>query len=240
MTAIDNNIKFSNNCIKTAQQKEIKNSTVVGLPAGKLSEFKDVEFLKAKNRIINIYDNICNRINLNEQIRPQLEFDTMGIGTAGFENTSATICFDNSFIKELENKDIIFILRHELEHVKQFQNMRRMLGEEKFVNLIVTQDENCSDKNIPGFDKVNIDYYKKVENTLGKIDKNSAEGILTQKYIDAYKKYPDLNKIWQRTDICKATKLFLCAKEYILNYKFNILETDANRAAKKFLKDFRL
>ena len=241
MPYIDNRFYGSDRNFKTVSPQKIKKNTTVCVPQGMLSNFNNVELLKSKARIRSTYNDICKRINLNEQIRPELEFDTMSASAAGgFNPLNGKICFDEDFIMQLDNKKAAFIIRHELEHVKQFHNIARMLGLKKFVNLIVSQDENCSNIKNVNYENINIDYYKKVLKLLGKIDKDSEEGIRTQKYIDAYKKYPDMIKLWERTDICKAKKIFLFAKEFILNYKFNFLETEANKAAKNFLKSLKV
>ena len=63
--------------------------------------------------------------------------------------------------------------------------------------------------------KINTDYYKKVEQVLGKIDKNSPDGIRAQKYIDAFNKYPDFMTLRNRNDICELKKIFLFAKNLL-------------------------
>lgn len=240
MIYIDNRFNVTDKNIKTVSFGKIKKTAEVSVPLKSLSEPGDIENLKFKNHIKFVYNHICNQINLNEQIRPKLEFTTMGVGAAGgFDNLEGKIFFDDKFLKQLSDKTIIFAIRHELQHVKQFHNMVSMLGIKKFVKLMACKDENCSENKSLNFEKINIEYYRKVERVLGKINKDSPEGVLTQKYIDAYKKYPDLIKLWQRTDICMVKKICILAKELICNYKFNFLEVDANKAAKMFLKTFK-
>lgn len=240
MTSIDNKFQFPDKTAKTIHTKVVKNYLQSALPKEEFSEIEDIVFLKMKAHIVKVYNKICDKMDLDEQIRPVLDFETTSMNAAGFNNKTAKIFFNEELVKDLDDKDTFFILRHELEHVKQMQNIMRMLGLEKFVNLINPPEENSLQKELQNFNKVNTDYYKKVEQVLGKIDENSPEGILTQKYIDAYKKYPDLNKLLHRTDICKVKKFLLFVKEYILHYKFNFLEKDANKAAKKFLSGLKL
>lgn len=241
MQYMDNKLQGVNRNNSTDLPAKIKNRITVSIPRDTFSEVKDIEHLKFKVHIKNMYKDICNKINLQEQITPKLKFESLGAHAAGgFSNIDGKIYFDDNFLKQLEDSDIVFVIRHELEHVKQFHEILRLLGLKKFVKLMVSKDENCPEEKIVNSEKVNINYYKKVEQMLGKIDPNSPEGILAQKYIDAYKKYPDLMKLWQRTDICKVKKILIFIKELICNYKFNFLETSANKAAKNFLKTFKV
>ena len=241
MLYIDNRFNVSDKNIRTVSSSgKIKKTVSVSAPLKSLSESGYIDNLKFKAHIKSVYEDICNKIDLNEQIRPNLEFDTMGAGAAGgFDNLEGKIYFDDKFLKQLSDKTIVFAIRHELQHVKQFHNMVRMLGIEKFEKLMACKDENCTENKSLNFEKINVEYYRKVEQVLGKINKDSPDGMLTQKYIDAYKKYPDLIKLWQRTDVCMVKKIFIFVKEVICNYKFNFLEIDANKAAKIFLKTFK-
>ena len=242
MPYIDNQFQSTDKNIKFNTTQNPKKVIQLPVSLGKLSEVKDIENLKIKSRITNMYKDICQKVNLNEQIRPELEFDIICSGApGGFDATTGKMYFDDNFIKKLDNKSLVFIIRHELEHVKQFQDISRMLGMEKFTKLLVFKDENYqNEKGRYIEENVNIDYYKKVEQTLGKIDKNSPEGIRVQKYVEAVKKYPDLVGLWQRSDISELKKMLLFAKEFIVNYKFNLLEREANKAAKIFIKNFKV
>ena len=232
MPYVDNRFQNTNKSIKTIHPHKTEKYGYF-IAKTNFSEVENIKDLQLKSHIKSVYKDICKKIDLNEKIRPDLEFDSLG-AACGFSVTEGKIYFDDSVIKKLDNDDIIFIIRHELEHVKQFNNIERMLGLKNFKKLMSSKAANSQDKDF------NIAYYKKVEQVLGKIDKNSPEGICTQKYIDAFKKYPDLLTLAERTDICKLKKIFLLAKEFIINYKFNFLETSANKAAKKFMKTFKV
>ncbi len=239
MPYIDDRFRSADRNIKAVSPRKIEKHATVSLPQEIFSEVEDIESLKFKSNVKSVYNDICKKIDLNEQIRPELKFETLGVSGAagGFDVVDGKIYFDDFFIKGLEKYDIAFIIRHELEHVKQFHDMERMLGVENFMKLMISKIARThGDKTI----KINTDYYKKVEQVLGKIDKNSPDGIRAQKYIDAFNKYPDFMTLRNRNDICELKKIFLFAKEFIVNYKFNFLETSANKAAKKFLKTFKV
>lgn len=241
MPYIDDRFQRSDRNIKAVSPRKIEKHATVSLPQEIFSEVEDIESLKFKSRFKSVYNDICKKIDLNEQIRPELKFETLGVSAAGgFDVVSGKIYFDDYFIKGLEKYDIAFIIRHELEHVKQFHDMERLLGLENFMKLMFSKVAKSQGDEAVNLKEVNTDYYKKVEHVLGKIDKDSPDGIRAQKYIDAFNKYPDLITLWNRNDICKLKKIFLFAKEFIVNYKFNFLETSANKAAKRFLKTFKV
>lgn len=242
MPYIDDRFRSADRNIKAVSPRKIEKYATLSAPQEMFSAaVVDIENLKFKSHIKSVYNDICKKIDLNEQIRPELEFEPIGGGAAGgFNVVDGKIYFDDSSIKGLEKYDIAFIIRHELEHVKQFHDMERMLGLENFMKLMFSKAATPRGDKTVNLEEINTDYYKKVEQVLGKIDKDSPDGIRAQKYIDSFNKYPDLITLWNRNDICKLKKIFLFAKEFIVNYKFNFLETSANKAAKSFLKTFKV
>lgn len=239
MNTINNNIntKTFNRDIRT---DKIANADKLKKLETLASETQDIGLLQKKNRVGQIYDKICSVINLNQQLKPKLEFLSKGMNIAAFANTTAKIYIDDSILKLIDYEDAVFIIRHELEHVKQFHNIMRMLGIKDFSKLITKNGASADELGIEGIDIVNVKYYQKVEQILGKIDKNSREGFITQKYIDAFNQYPDLMGLMNRKDIGWIKKHILFIKEYLLHYRFNLLEREANKAAAKFVKTFKL
>ena len=187
MLYIDNRFNVSDKNIRTVSSSgKIKKTVSVSAPLKSLSESGYIDNLKFKAHIKSVYDDICNKIDLNEQIRPKLEFDTMGAGAAGgFDNLEGKIYFDDKFLKQLSDKTIVFAIRHELQHVKQFHNMVRMLGIEKFEKLMACKDENCTENKSLNFEKINIESIKKYMLSLNKnlIYQNNDAVFIVMPYI---------------------------------------------------------
>lgn len=203
-----------------------------------LTEISDIKELKKKSELSNLYKLICDNINMDKGIIPELDFEEYDRTTlAIYDCRRGKIYFNINNLENLNKKKTIWAIRHELEHAKQFQNIMRKLGLKRFTNLILIKNENWQEFDDCLLDDINAEYYKKVERKLGKIPPESAENIIVQKYIDAFKCYPNANAIIQRPDISPFKKILLSLKCFI-QYKTNLLEKDANKAAKKFLKTF--
>ena len=139
-----------------------------------------------------IYNDLWNKLLLPQNLKPRIQYKAM------FANMS--FCLED-YIINVEKRLAPFkmnirnksgynkaSLRHEIEHVKQFWDIIRLLGAEnarkKFVNLGWL---NYNTK--PSI----IKKMKEVEKTLGRISPDSIEGKNAQLYIDALEKYPNVN-----------------------------------------------
>lgn len=170
------------------------------------------------------YNNLWKQLSLPENLKPKLQTKRM-LSMMGFSVEDYTIYVDTSLSKfkmNVRNKTghNKYLLRHEVEHVKQIWEIIKLVGAKNFAKEI-------NNKNINVISEIKPETLKKfieVEQTLGRLSTNSKEGIIAKSYLDALRKYPDVDKV---TDPVMDTI-------YHIKYINNSLEKGANLVAKEY------
>ena len=171
----------------------------------------------------DLYNNLYKKMALPENLKPPLRYKAMS-ASMSFSIGNYTINAEkrlSPFKMEVRNKNGIHeaLLRHEIEHVKQFWDIVRLLGVKKAVKMLKA-NRVC---------KVNPNLYKKmkeIEQTLGRISSNSKEGKNAQLYVDALINYPELDRYYGQFSLKEVVTMW--------RYKTNLLEKRANLAAKEY------
>ena len=173
-----------------------------------------------------IYNRLWKNLSLPENLKPRLQYQAI-LSNMGFSMEDYMIFVEkrlSPFKMKVRNKTgkNEAILRHEIEHVIQLWEIIRLIGAEN------TADEFRY--NVKGVKiRVTPKLLKKmhiIENTLGRIEPNSEEGIKAKNYLEGLKNYPNTSQYYG----------ILSIKELMehLKYKKNILEINANKEATKY------
>ena len=213
-------IKYSNNYHTNFKGNRLTRFVVAMSPRYS-SEKLSVKEFKYLN---NVYNNLWKKLSLPEKLKPELKSKRM-LSMMGFSVEDYAIYVDTSlspFKMKVRNKtgQNEETLRHEIEHVKQIWQMIRLLGVNKFINEIRSEQTsiNCKIKHYT------IKKLNEIEQTLGRISPDSQEGKTAQLYVDALRKYPNTEEI-----IDPIVSIIRHIK-----YKNNLLEINANKAAKDY------
>jgi len=204
--------------------------------------FVEMKESPARRHYSKVYNELYKETGLPQILKPDLLFeDIQKSGLYGcFVNLTGSVILPNDS-EELRHLFYFtgdkFALRHEIEHVKQTFSMVRLLGVDGYKQLLIDAQQTDKQKE---FLKKNFayDYYSKVERTLGRLAPCSEEGKKALKYVEATKKYVlPLNKL---EELAKAKGIFNKVRAKLnwelayRAYNNNLLETEANKAAKCF------
>jgi len=171
---------------------------------------------------------LWKNLSLPEDLKPRLQYKAM-LSQMGFSVEDYTIYVNKRlapFKMDVRNKTgkNKANLRHEIEHVKQTWDVIRLLGADKFAEIVKA-------KKIPVISEIKPNIFKKIkkiEQTFGRITPDSNEGKIASSYLDAMCKYTDVNVITDPvTEVVNHIK-----------YKNNLLEKGANLAAKEYEPSF--
>lgn len=167
----------------------------------------------------NLYNNLYKNLSLPEDLKPRIQYKAM-LADMSFSLQNYVININkhlSPFKMNIRNKTgkNEAALRHELEHLKQFWDIIRLFGADKATELFETQGI-CEVK--PSLSKK----MRKIEQTLGRISPNSAEGEKAQLYYDALLKYPSFENYYGEFG---SKELMM-----IMKYKKNPLEKNARLA----------
>lgn len=171
-----------------------------------------------------IYNNLWEKMDLPKNLKPRLQYQAMLSNMAfSFENYSIYVEKRLSpFRMNLRNKTGMneSILRHEIEHTKQFWDIIRLIGADNMAKKF----NNIGWLHID-FNPSLIKKMHEIENTLGRILPDSKEYIRAQQHLEALKKYPNIGQ-YEGIGIAELIKRF--------RYKYNMLEREANKQAAKY------
>lgn len=178
------------------------------------------EFIELRN----IYNNLWKKLELPENLKPRIQYKAM-LSNMAFSIGDYMIYVEKRFSpfemncrnKSGKNESI---LRHEIEHVKQFWEIIRLIGADNMAKEL---------KNNKGFNlEVNSALLKKmreIECTLGRITPLTERYTKAQQYLLALRNYPDTSQYYG-----------IGVKGIImhLSYKNNLLEKQARYEASKY------
>ena len=178
------------------------------------SEFKELR---------NLYNNLYKKLALPENLKPRLQYKAM-LADMSFSLSNYTINVNkrlSPFKMNVRNKsgDNEAILRHEIEHIKQFWDIIKLWGADSAVELFEVH-RICEVK--PSLYKK----MKEIEQTLGRISPNSKEGKNAQLYTNALVNYPKEENYFGGYSL----KYLM----FIWQYKKNLLEKNARLAEKEY------
>ena len=230
---------------------EIKNSQGIkakfnALKAGNFKITEDVNFKKAISKIAKTeqdvaeyeamrnlsksefvqkaYEKMTKDMGISEVApEPQLVDDLGSNMLGGFQSSDCSVKFNAQAFEGMKQSEILNVMRHELEHFRQYTDIARYKGADfmyelesrAYVERIKRGDTGfnffASDhkKFIEQFGEeefiriqtsalksqnaVNIEAYQKVIDKLGVIPEGSADATAAAQYIDAHMRYPDLS-----------------------------------------------
>lgn len=188
-----------------------------------------------------LYNQIWKDTGLPKELMPKAVFK---------ELSSAKIVFGYSFPKgyiaipkaeeRLQHVTFIgkdkFLIAHECRHVRQAFNIARLYGSDKLKEILLNKSHSGNERAYieKNFNKK---FYDKVIKKMGKLDPNSLEGKEAARFAEALSKYKGPFKIagkYKKSSLIGKLKLYAKYKKTFWEYNHNLLETDANNAAKRF------
>lgn len=177
------------------------------------------EFMELRDLYNNLYKNLC----LPENLKPRLQYKAM-LADMSFSFQNYIINVDkrlSPFKMNVRNKtgENEATLRHEIEHLKQFWDIIRLLGADNTAKIF--KDLSICEVKPSLYKKM-----KEIEQTLGRIAPNSNEGRNAQFCVDALVNYPETKNYYGGFSF---EELLL-----IRQYRKNFLEKRARLAEKEY------
>lgn len=174
-------------------------------------------FTPAQKEFAKTYDNLWKELNFPEEIKPQILFTKMdAITPMGFCANDYTILVNKNpfLLKVLKATGLDRqYLRHEIRHAEQFQQIVQTLGTKELLNYITKHKSEF-------LQTVSIPDCLMIEETLGRIPKDSKQGKQSIEFLKCMTDYTEVNL----TDLLNTFKA----------YKTQIIEKDARLAEKAF------
>lgn len=190
---------------------------------------------KVQKHFLKTYNELFKETGLPKKLKPKIEFYQIADLDMGYNtwNNKINIYQEDDMLTyfAVMGKDKA-LLKHEIQHMEQCYSMIRLLGADKYAQLLKELFQNESVLIGP-----NLTAFKKVEKIMGRLDINSAEGKKASEYVKALKEYTkplaELSELKEAKGINKFKK-WIKYKSAERLYKNNLLELDANKAAKIF------
>lgn len=183
------------------------------------SYFKTKKLKPHEQKLVDTYNSLWKEIKLPENLKPELEFvDDKITNGAGFNKEIYTITINTKVAPSLSSLGIDkYILRHEIKHVEQFIDIVHLLGPKNTIRFYL---KNLHAR-IP-FEVLGI------EEEMSNKPKPDAKRV--RKYLEAERNY-------NYDFTANKYSLFKNPIKYLKNYrqyKKNLLEIEANEAAKAY------
>ena len=185
------------------------------------SDTKPDEFIELRK----IYNDLWKELGLADNLKPRIQYKAM-LSNMAFSLEDYMVFVEKRvslFKMGVRNKTGMnkSTLRHEIEHVKQFWDIIRLIGAD---NMAEELKNNLKTFDIDVTPKL-LSKMREIETTLGRISPDSNEYNKAKQYLDALRNYPDTNKFFG-INLKQIT-------EYI-KYEKNLLEVEARKEAKKY------
>ena len=263
-------LPFVPKAIKQVKRTIKYGTTTIGLNKELIGDLKNIksikdapfEFNKADLKIN--YEMIAKEMGL--KIKPELVFKDMNPLFAGaYEPVSGTMEINNLYLKpgfkalaKLSKMDSETLLRHELEHFKQFSDIARSeeygiagISEvlKKYYGNLENIDKSTletSGINLQTMDNIlkgdgsalNSEFYENIIKESGAIVKGTQEAAKAAEYAKGLVLKSDPTTIREMNEAVNAVNGMLNKQKAMLNeYKKNILEKEAYTAQDQFVKN---
>lgn len=189
-----------------------------------IAEYEAMRDLSNNEFFSKAYSKITKDMGISDIApNPQLSDNMQSNMLGGFNNAECSIEFNAQAIEKMKQSEIINIMRHELEHYKQFSDIARYKGADYIYELNVrayVERLKRGDTGLNPFaglqrdylkkigedayiqeqiaiqkarNTMNIEAYQKAIDKLGVIKEGTPEALQAQKYIESQMKYPDLS-----------------------------------------------
>lgn len=213
--------KIAGGVQNTVPARKIEDAITTSLLSRGLEDIFEAQkpLTSVQKKVLDLADEIWHDMKMPEAVKPQVVFKSMfPFEMGGTDLSSCKMYLPNEDTKLLIDMALTggpkATIAHEFRHTKQFYSIARLIGAEEFERVALEKRDIMLDRG----------WFEYVVQEMGRISRDSKEGKYAKKCLNAYIKYPEMERF--ENIIARKIKHF--------RYKHNFLERDARNFEKAY------